>query len=43
MSNQAFSKIWIMITLMFLVAGGILAYQLRWQPQKEMEVKVPKK
>lgn len=38
MGNQAFSKIWIIIIFIILLAGGILAWQYRWIPKEEMEL-----
>lgn len=46
MSNQSFSKIWIVIILTILVGGGILAWQSRLMPKAEikmLKVKVPEK
>ena len=44
MSNQAFSKIWIIVILVVLVAGGFLAWQYRKASKEEIpKVEVPKK
>ncbi len=42
MTNQSFSKIWIVVILIILVGGGILAWQYWAVPKEEMpEVKTP--
>lgn len=37
MQNHAFSKIWIIITVIILLAGGILVWQYWWVPKEEVK------
>jgi len=36
MDNQAFSKIWIVVILVVLIAGGLFAWQHWWMPKEEI-------
>ncbi len=45
MNNQAFSKIWIVVVAVALLAGGVLAWQYLDKPKEEVEapkVEAPK-
>jgi len=37
MNHHAFSKIWIIITLVIFIAGGILGWQYWWAPKEEIK------